>query len=354
MNDIKWAGASTPAFFLTKVLEGKSSFVPRTYLFHGAPESGKSFWAIQFFRALNCPSSSSLENQNPQCCTVCKNISRLQITDLYPIITHFDAGRFLRVLGAGARGGKLNASLHFWIGQELYLYLRLLDTALFNKNDSKLVAQKDFLQTWLEKVPDGKECAELLDYLKPDQNPLLTKVNVSYDYVREMLKKVYLTNYNMQYKLLLIDDVVHLGEDISNFLLKTIEEPPEDTLIIMMTKKAEKVLPTVRSRALKLQFKPYSTEDRKAIEKTLENSAIFSSGHREWDLFCHLDDLSEDELCSYMDFVKLKAGWGGLAGNGLCEELNALKTALKNFNISPEHIRSALKIIRGRISTANG
>ncbi|PKL13811.1 MAG: hypothetical protein CVV50_03070, partial [Spirochaetae bacterium HGW-Spirochaetae-6] len=189
MNDIKWAGASTPAFFLTKVLEGKSSFVPRTYLFHGAPESGKSFWAIQFFRALNCPSSSSLENQNPQCCTVCKNISRLQITDLYPIITHFDAGRFLRVLGAGARGGKLNASLHFWIGQELYLYLRLLDTALFNKNDSKLVAQKDFLQTWLEKVPDGKECAEFLDYLKPDQNPLLTKVNVSYDYVREMLKK---------------------------------------------------------------------------------------------------------------------------------------------------------------------
>lgn len=353
MKDIKWAGASTPAFFLTKVLDGKNSFVPSTYLFHGAPESGKSFWAMQFFRAINCLSSGSLVNQAVHCCAVCKNISRLQFTDFYPIITHFDAARFSRVLAGAAQGGALSASQIFWIGQELFFYLRMLEAALFAKNDPKLCAQKDFLQTWLEKEPGAADCAALLDFFGPEQNPFLTKINVSYEYVREILKKVYLTNYNMKNKLLLVDDMVHLGDDIANFLLKTIEEPPSDTLIVMLTKRAERVLPTVRSRALKLKFKPYITEDKRAIEQTYSYLPIFSSGNPEWDLEIDLESLSEDELCSYMDFLKLKARWGGLAQNGLCEELNALKTALMSFHISAEHIRAALKIIRKQMPMLN-
>lgn len=56
-------------------------------------------------------------------------------------------------------------------------------------------------------------------------------------------------------KVYIIDEAHMLTKEASNALLKTLEEPPADTLIILATTEANKVLPTIQSRAVRYNFK---------------------------------------------------------------------------------------------------
>lgn len=47
---------------------------------------------------------------------------------------------------------------------------------------------------------------------------------------------------------LLVDDAGNLNASGANMLLKTLEEPPPDTLLLLITARIERILPTIRSR----------------------------------------------------------------------------------------------------------
>ncbi len=66
----------------------------------------------------------------------------------------------------------------------------------------------------------------------------------------EALKKVYI-----------IDDAHILTKDAANCLLKTLEEPPLNTLIILITANPAALLLTIRSRCQKVEFKPLPAEE---------------------------------------------------------------------------------------------
>ncbi len=55
-------------------------------------------------------------------------------------------------------------------------------------------------------------------------------------------------------KIVLIDDAHKMTEEAQNGLLKTLEEPPEDSLLILILDKARDVLPTIRSRCQGVVF----------------------------------------------------------------------------------------------------
>ncbi len=59
-------------------------------------------------------------------------------------------------------------------------------------------------------------------------------------------------------KVFIIDEAHMLTKDASNALLKTLEEPPAHVTIILATTEAEKILPTIASRAQRFQFKHIS------------------------------------------------------------------------------------------------
>jgi len=61
-------------------------------------------------------------------------------------------------------------------------------------------------------------------------------------------------------KFLLIDDAANLNVSSSNMLLKTIEEPPENTIIILITSRIDTILPTIKSRCQIISFKRVSSE----------------------------------------------------------------------------------------------
>jgi DNA polymerase-3 subunit delta' len=62
----------------------------------------------------------------------------------------------------------------------------------------------------------------------------------------------------------LIDEADRLREEAANSLLKTLEEPPSTSTIILLTSRPDALLPTIRSRAQKLNFAPLSTAEMEA------------------------------------------------------------------------------------------
>ena len=61
-------------------------------------------------------------------------------------------------------------------------------------------------------------------------------------------------------KVAIIDDADYLNEESANALLKTLEEPPPHSILILIGTSADKQLPTIRSRAQTLRFQPLPTE----------------------------------------------------------------------------------------------
>ena len=65
----------------------------------------------------------------------------------------------------------------------------------------------------------------------------------------DLIQKIALKSYEAEYKVFIIWMTERLNDSSSNKLLKTFEEPPEKTLIILTAERFELLLPTVRSRA---------------------------------------------------------------------------------------------------------
>jgi len=61
-------------------------------------------------------------------------------------------------------------------------------------------------------------------------------------------------------KLAIIDDADHLNPEGANCLLKTLEEPPPKSMLILIGTSPAKQLPTIRSRCQLIRFRPLSAE----------------------------------------------------------------------------------------------
>ena len=61
-----------------------------------------------------------------------------------------------------------------------------------------------------------------------------------------------------KHRFFLLDDADRLREEAANSLLKTLEEPPTTSTIILLTSRPDALLPTIRSRSQRLNFAPLS------------------------------------------------------------------------------------------------
>ena len=81
--------------------------------------------------------------------------------------------------------------------------------------------------------------------------------------VRELISQIKLTNSStmIQKTFFLVHQMEHLNLNCINALLKTIEEPPENTVIIIFTPNLRNIPKTILSRCVKLRFKVNDSED---------------------------------------------------------------------------------------------
>jgi DNA polymerase III subunit delta' len=66
-------------------------------------------------------------------------------------------------------------------------------------------------------------------------------------------------------KIAIIDDADHFNQESANCLLKTLEEPPPDSLLILIGTSPSRQLPTIRSRAQVVRFRPLEPEALRQI-----------------------------------------------------------------------------------------
>jgi len=66
-------------------------------------------------------------------------------------------------------------------------------------------------------------------------------------------------------RIAMIDDADFLNEEGANALLKTLEEPPPKSMLILIGTGSDRQLPTIRSRAQLIRFKPLELADLSAL-----------------------------------------------------------------------------------------
>jgi len=79
--------------------------------------------------------------------------------------------------------------------------------------------------------------------LKPESK------TISVHTVRAMIERMQMSSMSGQWRVVLIDSVDELTVAAENAILKLLEEPPQQTLFLLVTHQLSSVLPTVRSRA---------------------------------------------------------------------------------------------------------
>lgn len=79
---------------------------------------------------------------------------------------------------------------------------------------------------------------------------------ISIDEIREqVIHDVSIKPYCSHYKIYIIPDADLMNPQAQNALLKTIEEPPEYAVIMLLTSNADSLLPTIQSRCVRLDLK---------------------------------------------------------------------------------------------------
>jgi DNA polymerase-3 subunit delta' len=79
--------------------------------------------------------------------------------------------------------------------------------------------------------------------------------------MREMSGEAQFRPYEGRRRVFIIDDAHRLREEAANSILKTLEEPPESTVLILVTSKPYRLLETIRSRCQMLSFAPLSARE---------------------------------------------------------------------------------------------
>lgn len=86
------------------------------------------------------------------------------------------------------------------------------------------------------------------------------KASLGVDEIREQLcNTMDIKPFSSPYKIYLVPEAEKMTEAAQNALLKTIEEPPEYGIVILMTSDISALLPTIQSRCLTMEFRPLST-----------------------------------------------------------------------------------------------
>lgn len=79
---------------------------------------------------------------------------------------------------------------------------------------------------------------------------------ISVDDVRELIAKLHLTRHFDAYKVALIECADQMNTNAANALLKTLEEPPDNTILILVTSHCLTLPATIRSRCQLVDFHP--------------------------------------------------------------------------------------------------
>ena len=133
---------------------------------------------------------------------------------------------------------------------------RLLAMALMCEKPQKIEKPSEkYPNLYFEPCGKCKSCMAVKKGNHLDLIEIDAASNRGIDDIRILRDNVHLSPTTSKRKVYIIDEVHMLTTEASNALLKTLEEPPEHAYFILCTTNPEKVLDTIKSRCIQIQFK---------------------------------------------------------------------------------------------------
>ncbi|MBI2908344.1 MAG: DNA polymerase III subunit [Chloroflexi bacterium] len=174
-----------------------------------------------------------------------------------------------------------------------------------------------------------------------------TRVVIGIDQIHDLQRSACLKPFEGKRRAFIIDEAERLSADAANCLLKTLEEPPEGVVIVLLTANERLLLPTIISRCQRLELKPMGCA---ALEEALvartaggglsaEQARVLarmSRGRVGWALAA-----SQDEGLLREREAKLSA-LVDLAGAGVVERFAFAARLAQEFVRSRESVRQLL------------
>lgn len=116
-----------------------------------------------------------------------------------------------------------------------------------------------------------RSCRKILAGSHPDIIHIRPKgVFIRIDQIRSLLATLAMKPYEAKYRVVIIKDAHTMNPEAGNALLKMLEEPPDRTVLILLSRQPAELLPTVVSRCRHIRFNPIS---REKLAQTLMNKA---------------------------------------------------------------------------------
>ncbi len=78
--------------------------------------------------------------------------------------------------------------------------------------------------------------------------------------IRSVTNQSHLKPYEGASRVFIFEDAETMSEEAANALLKTLEEPPPQTLLILLTSQEDRLLPTIKSRCSRIELKPMAED----------------------------------------------------------------------------------------------
>ena len=155
--------------------------------------------------------------------------------------------------------------------------------------------------------------------------------------LREVMRLLSLKPYAARYRIAILDDFDRVMPRAQDALLKTLEEPPAHAVIIVLSRKLEPVLPTIRSRAQIVPFRPLPAAqiamaliDRGVERDKAQLIAGLSGGRIGWAIAACGDPSLLDERGEALDLLLEVAAGARLQRMKLSEKLSAKAGRDKN------------------------
>jgi len=200
---------------LRKAIENKR--IAQAYLFHGADGVGKFMTALYFGMAVNC---YGLEELRP--CGVC-------------------------------------ASCHKFLSLEHPDFVYVFPTPNYEMTPDGEIKKPEKLKQY-QAYLQNKAHSPWVDFFFKEGT------EIRRDVIAMLINRLELSIHEAEYRIVIIEDADQMNIQAANAFLKNLEEPPANTIIILITERLQMILPTILSRTQPIYFKPLS---RGVIESIL-------------------------------------------------------------------------------------
>lgn len=197
------------------IQSARENRISHAQLFHGPEGCGNFALALAFARYLVCPNRS--ETDSCGMCPTCKKVTTLQFADL-----HFS-----------------------------YPY--------FNRKSGKQSVSTEFLEEWRSMVSEFGyfDFAHWRGQVNAENKQLMIGVKEA----EEIVQKIALKSYEGGLKVLIVWLPEYMNISCANKLLKTIEEPPDNTVFLLVSHAPEQIISTILSRTQMTKVPALSDED---------------------------------------------------------------------------------------------